>query len=92
MLQLQRAGMINSLPAEALLARMLAAIDLLGTEHDRLKKAESGEPSRSGRPKVPSRSRRWFDPNADDGAGLLGAAVAVAIGALAKRRTCTTTH
>jgi hypothetical protein len=36
-LQLQRAG-INSLPAEALLARMLAKIDLLCAERDRLKR------------------------------------------------------
>ena len=35
-LQLQRAG-INSLPAEALLARMLANIDNLCAERDRLK-------------------------------------------------------
>jgi hypothetical protein len=45
-LQLQRAG-INSLPAEALLARMLAKIDLPCAERDRLKRAESREPSRS---------------------------------------------
>lgn len=36
-LQLQRAG-INSLPAEALLARMLAKIDLQCAERDRLKR------------------------------------------------------
>jgi hypothetical protein len=36
-LQLQKAG-INSLPAEALLARMLAKIDLLCAERDRLKR------------------------------------------------------
>jgi hypothetical protein len=38
-LQLQRAG-INSLPAEALLARMLDRIDNLCAERDRLKKAQ----------------------------------------------------
>jgi hypothetical protein len=36
-LQLQKAG-INSLPAEALLARMLAKIDLLCAERDSLKR------------------------------------------------------
>jgi hypothetical protein len=40
-LQLQRAG-INSLPAEALLARMLANIDNLCAERDRLKKESPG--------------------------------------------------
>jgi hypothetical protein len=52
-LQLQRAG-INSLPAEALLARMLAKINLLCAERDRLKrdlsaasKAKSGKPNKS---------------------------------------------
>jgi hypothetical protein len=38
-LQLQRAG-INSLPAEALLARMLAKIDNLCADRDRLKKEQ----------------------------------------------------
>jgi hypothetical protein len=40
-LRLQRAG-INALPAEALLARMLAGIDRLCVERDRLKKELSG--------------------------------------------------
>jgi len=40
-LQLQRAG-INALPAEALLARMLAAIDRLCVERDRLRKEQAG--------------------------------------------------
>jgi hypothetical protein len=40
-LRLQRAG-INSLPAEALLARMLVAIDQLCIERDRLKKQQAG--------------------------------------------------
>jgi hypothetical protein len=40
-LQLQRAG-INSLPAEALLARMLVNIDNLCAERDRLKKEQPG--------------------------------------------------
>ena len=39
-LQLQRAG-INSLPAEALLARMLSRIDLLCADRDRLKRDAS---------------------------------------------------
>jgi hypothetical protein len=39
-LQLQRAG-INSLPAEALLARMLANIDNLCAERDKLKKEQA---------------------------------------------------
>jgi hypothetical protein len=39
-LQLQRAG-INSLPAEALLARMLTKIDLLCAERDGLRKVMS---------------------------------------------------
>jgi hypothetical protein len=38
-LQLQKAG-INSLPAEALLARMLTKIDNLCAERDRLKKEQ----------------------------------------------------
>ena len=38
-LQLQKAG-INSLPAEALLARMLANIDNLCAERDRLKREQ----------------------------------------------------
>ena len=42
-LQLQRAG-INSLPAEALLARMLANIDNLCAERDRLKKEQPLKP------------------------------------------------
>jgi hypothetical protein len=40
-LTLQRAG-INSLPAEALLARMLANIDNLCAERDRLRKEAAG--------------------------------------------------
>ena len=40
-LQLQRAG-INALPAEALLARMQAAIDRLCVERDRLRKEQAG--------------------------------------------------
>jgi hypothetical protein len=40
-IQLQRAG-INSLPAEALLARMLANIDNVCAERDRLRKEQSG--------------------------------------------------
>jgi hypothetical protein len=40
-LQLQRAG-INSQPAEALLARMLANIDSMCVERDRLKKELPG--------------------------------------------------
>jgi len=40
-LQLQRAG-INSLPAEALLARMLSNIDKMCAERDRLKKEQGG--------------------------------------------------
>jgi hypothetical protein len=44
-LQLQRAG-INSLPAEALLARMFTKIDGLCAERDRLKKEQ---PARSKR-------------------------------------------
>ena len=43
-LQLQRAG-INALPAEALLARMLAAIERLCIERDRLRK-EQAAPAR----------------------------------------------
>ena len=39
-LQLQQAG-INALPAEALLARMLAAIERLCIERDRLKKQQA---------------------------------------------------
>jgi hypothetical protein len=40
-LQLQRAG-INSLPAEALLARMLSNIDGMCAERDKLKKQLAG--------------------------------------------------
>jgi hypothetical protein len=40
-LQLQRAG-ISALPAEALLARMLTAIDNLCVERDRLRKEQGG--------------------------------------------------
>ena len=38
-LQLQRAG-INSLPAEALLARMMSSIDNMCAERDRLRKQQ----------------------------------------------------
>ncbi|HEY5929949.1 MAG TPA: hypothetical protein VIU02_06535 [Burkholderiales bacterium] len=41
-LQLQRAG-INALPAEALLARMLAAIERLCIERDRLRKEQAAQ-------------------------------------------------
>ena len=50
MLQLQRAGMINSLPAEALLARMLAAIDLLCAERDRPRRQSWASRTGPGKP------------------------------------------
>jgi hypothetical protein len=45
-LQLQRAG-INSLPAEALLAKILANIDNLCAERDRLKREQPANPKSS---------------------------------------------
>jgi hypothetical protein len=63
-LQLQRAG-INSLPAEALLSRMLARIDLLCAERDRLKRelsaASKGEPRK---PKKSSQTENAEPPSA----------------------------
>ena len=48
-LHLQRAG-INSLPAEALLARMLASIDNMCAERDRLKKQQPAKLKALGGP------------------------------------------
>jgi hypothetical protein len=46
-LQLQKAG-INSLPAEALLARMLTNIDNMCAERDRLKREQSAKEPAKG--------------------------------------------
>jgi hypothetical protein len=50
-LTLQKAG-INSLPAEALLARMLANIDNMCAERDRLKREQPAKGNVLGRPEL----------------------------------------
>jgi hypothetical protein len=69
---------------------MLAKIDLLCAERDRLKRAESRKPSRSWQAKNAEPTSAPVRSN-PDGAPVTGAAIVVAIDALAKRRTYKTT-
>ena len=67
-LQLQRAG-ISTASAELLLERMLAKIEGLCDERDRLKKEQGGpnERARAWRPELVMREQlKWYDDKADN--------------------------